>query len=75
MAIHIGTSGWSYEHWSDVLYPADARSADRLRYYTQAFKTVELNSSFYRWPKRQRSPDGVVVCPMTSASPSRRRGA
>ena len=64
MAIHIGTSGWSYEHWNDVLYPAGARPADRLAYYTRAFQTVELNSSFYRWPKpatfagwRRRLPD------------------
>ena len=64
MTIHIGTSGWSYDHWSDVLYPPGAPSRDRLRYYTQAFQTVELNSSFYRWPRletfqgwRRRLPD------------------
>ena len=21
MAVHIGTSGWSYDHWDGVLYP------------------------------------------------------
>jgi uncharacterized protein YecE (DUF72 family) len=46
MTIHIGTSGWSYDHWTDVLYPRDARLRDRLRYYTRSFATVELNSSF-----------------------------
>jgi uncharacterized protein YecE (DUF72 family) len=51
MTIHIGTSGWSYDHWSDVLYPPGAPSHERLRYYTQSFQTVELNSSFYRWPR------------------------
>ena len=50
MTIHIGTSGWSYDHWSEVLYPPRAPAGDRLRYYTQAFQTVELNSSFYHWP-------------------------
>jgi uncharacterized protein YecE (DUF72 family) len=65
VAIHVGTSGWSYEHWNDVLYPPGAPSADRLGYYARAFGTVELNSSFYRWPKpatfagwRRRLPDG-----------------
>ena len=48
--MHIGTSGWSYEHWTEVLYPPGAPPRDRLHYYTQAFHTVELNSSFYRWP-------------------------
>jgi uncharacterized protein YecE (DUF72 family) len=46
MALHIGTSGWSYDHWGDVLYPPGAPSRDRLFYYTQSFQTVELNSSF-----------------------------
>jgi uncharacterized protein YecE (DUF72 family) len=62
--IHIGTSGWSYDHWIDVLYPRDAPSRDRLPLYARSFDTVELNSSFYRWPRlntfkywRQRLPD------------------
>ncbi len=25
-AIHIGTSGWSYDHWVDILYPRKASS-------------------------------------------------
>ena len=49
--IHIGTSGWSYDHWVDVLYPRDAPSRDRLPFYARSFDTVELNSSFYRWPR------------------------
>ncbi|GAA4454211.1 DUF72 domain-containing protein [Nibrella saemangeumensis] len=65
MRIHIGTSGWSYDHWQGVLYPPDTPVWDRLGYYMQHFQTVELNSSFYRWPKqatfaswRRRLPDG-----------------
>jgi len=50
MAVHIGTSGWSYAHWENVLYPPAALPRDRLDHYTRAFSTVELNSSFYRWP-------------------------
>ncbi|MEA2266978.1 MAG: hypothetical protein QOE27_2561 [Solirubrobacteraceae bacterium] len=51
MTIHVGTSGWSYDHWTGVLYPPGAPSGDRLAYYTRSFETVELNSSFYRWPR------------------------
>src|ERR671916_171327 len=65
MAIHIGTSGWSYDHWQDVLYPPGLAPRDRLAHYTGAFGTVELNASFYRWPQeasfrswRRRLPDG-----------------
>jgi uncharacterized protein YecE (DUF72 family) len=51
MSVHIGTSGWSYDHWQGIVYPHGARLWDRLGYYVQQFQTVELNSSFYRWPK------------------------
>lgn len=52
MSVHIGTSGWSYEHWQGILYPQGTVRWNRLHYYIKQFQTVELNSSFYRWPKR-----------------------
>jgi uncharacterized protein YecE (DUF72 family) len=68
MAIHIGTSGWSYGHWEGVLYPPGTPSRDRLNYYVQRFRTVEVNSTYYRWPReatfaswRQRVPEGFVM--------------
>lgn len=51
MTVRIGTSGWSYNHWLEVLYPPGLPSARRLTRYTEVFDTVELNASFYRWPK------------------------
>ena len=61
----IGTSGWSYDHWQDVLYPAGTPSRSRLEVYAGEFRTVELNASFYRWPRdttfagwRERLPAG-----------------
>jgi len=64
MSIYIGTSGWSYDHWQGILYPQPTPVQQRLDYYLQQFDTVELNSSFYRWPKQitfahwyQRLPD------------------
>lgn len=65
---HIGTSGWSYDHWDGVLYPPGTPQRDRLSHYVQAFDTVELNASFYRWPRdatfagwRRRLPDGFEL--------------
>jgi uncharacterized protein YecE (DUF72 family) len=65
VAVWIGTSGWSYDHWHPALYPPGLPARDRLARYTQAFTTAELNSSFYRWPGpaafaswRRRLPDG-----------------
>ena len=51
MSVRVGTSGWSYQHWDDVLYPAGTPPANRLAIYTAQFETVELNASFYRWPR------------------------
>jgi len=51
MAIHIGTSGWSYDHWEGVLYPHGAKGPARLDYYTARYHTVEVNSSYYHWPR------------------------
>ena len=67
MAIHVGTSGWSYRHWEGVLYPPGLAPRERLGLYTRAFGTVEVNSSFYRWPRAasfarwaRGSPEGFV---------------
>ena len=66
--IRIGTSGWSYDHWVGVLYPERTAVSARLARYADEFTTVELNASFYRWPKestfagwRQRLPDGFTM--------------
>ena len=63
--VRIGTSGWSYDHWTGVLYPPGLPTGKRLGAYTDVFDTVELNASFYRWPPertfaswRERLPDG-----------------
>jgi hypothetical protein len=68
LVVRVGTSGWSYDHWEDVLYPPGAPARERLGYYVRRFDTVELNSSFYRWPNpsrfagwRDRLPDGFVM--------------
>jgi uncharacterized protein YecE (DUF72 family) len=66
--IRIGTSGWSYDHWDGVLYPQGTPPKDRLAHYVQHFDTVELNASFYRWPRdatfdswRRRLPPGFLM--------------
>jgi uncharacterized protein YecE (DUF72 family) len=68
MAVYIGTSGWRYDHWVGVLYPREASSLERLDAYARAFRTVEVNNTFYRWPRdavfaswHDRLPEGFVV--------------
>jgi uncharacterized protein YecE (DUF72 family) len=68
VGVYVGTSGWSYDHWEGVLYPPGSPARDRLGTYAQRFQTVELNSSFYRWPRqssfaswRRRLPEGFAL--------------
>jgi hypothetical protein len=66
--VHVGTSGWSYAHWENVLYPPGLPVAQRLGRYVSEFATVELNASFYRWPQertfagwQRRLPPGFLL--------------
>jgi uncharacterized protein YecE (DUF72 family) len=49
--IHVGTSGFYYEHWRGVFYPQDLPKSEWLAYYVRRFDTLELNSTFYHLPK------------------------
>jgi uncharacterized protein YecE (DUF72 family) len=50
--LFIGTSGWSYEHWGKgVFYPKGLSQSNRLKFYSEQFTTVEINSTFYNNPK------------------------
>jgi len=49
--LFIGTSGWVYGHWEEIFYPEDLSSKDKLRYFSQHFKTAEINYSFYHLPR------------------------
>ncbi len=51
--VHIGTSGWSYEHWRGRFYPPEIETSHWLSYYCQFFETVEINNSFYRLPAKE----------------------
>jgi uncharacterized protein YecE (DUF72 family) len=50
-ALHIGPAGWSYRDWVGPVYPK-GRRIDQLRLIAKYFDTIELNSSFYRIPRR-----------------------
>jgi uncharacterized protein YecE (DUF72 family) len=75
MTLRIGTSGWSYPSgegtWNGLFYPktrskrAGTAGFDELRFYSEHFDTVEVNSTFYGQPRpdvtagwASRTPDG-----------------
>ncbi|MGI5481702.1 DUF72 domain-containing protein [Streptomyces lavendofoliae] len=68
MPVLIGTSGWQYRDWRDVLYPAGLPQRLWLEEYARHFATVENNNAFYRLPTtevftawRERTPAGFVM--------------
>jgi uncharacterized protein YecE (DUF72 family) len=60
--IHIGTSGWHYDHWRGPFYPEDLSKDNFLSFYADRFQTVEINNSFYQLPTKgtlEKWRDGV----------------
>ncbi len=49
--VHVGTSGFYYDHWRGLFYPEDLSKRKWLAYYIEHFDTLELNSTFYHLPK------------------------
>jgi len=63
--VFLGTSGWSYKDWIGPFYAEKDRSM--LRAYSKVFRTVEIDSTFYRYPSKgmvmgwvKYSPEGFV---------------
>ena len=64
MAVLVGCSGWSYDDWREPVYKG-APARTWLHRYAARFPTVEINSTFYRLPRRsaaagwaEQTPDG-----------------
>ena len=50
--LFAGTSGWVYSDWGKGLfYPKGLAQNQWLSFYAQRFSTVEINSTYYRYPK------------------------
>ena len=66
-AVRVGCSGWNYAHWRERVYPKGVPARRWLEYYATLFDTVEVNSTFYRLPRRnavaawvQETPDDFL---------------
>ena len=49
----LGTSSWTADGRVGSSYPANAQPRDLLSIYAQRFRTVEVDSTFYRIPSAQ----------------------
>ncbi len=48
--ILLGTSGWSYKEWEESFYRKGEKH--KLRAYSRVFHTVEIDSTWYRFPSK-----------------------
>ena len=51
MVYRLGTSGWSYPEWRGRFYPEGLTQKKWLPFYAEQFDTVEINMTYYRYPK------------------------
>jgi uncharacterized protein YecE (DUF72 family) len=63
MQTHVGCSGWSYDSWLGHFYPSRLESRNWLEYYSNVFDYVEVDSSFYRIPKRPMTIRWAAITP------------
>jgi uncharacterized protein YecE (DUF72 family) len=47
----VGCSGFYYKHWKEKFYPKGLPQRKWFEFYCEYFNTVELNVTFYRYPK------------------------
>jgi uncharacterized protein YecE (DUF72 family) len=53
MELFIGCSGYHYKDWQNKFYPEKLPRSEWLGYYSQHFNTVEINNTFYAYPKEK----------------------
>lgn len=65
--LYLGTIGWSYSFWKGKLYPTKTAPKNFLSHYALQFRTVEVDSTFYRIPTvqtvenwRKQTPNGFL---------------
>jgi uncharacterized protein YecE (DUF72 family) len=51
--LYVGTSGFSYPTWRPDFYPEGTKPAEFLRFYSERFPSVELNTSAYQLPSEE----------------------
>jgi uncharacterized protein YecE (DUF72 family) len=50
MNLYVGTSGYSYKEWKGPFYPKKLPAQQMLPFYSEHFRTVEINYTFRRLP-------------------------
>lgn len=60
---YLGCSGFYYWHWRGLFYPQELPTERWLEYYAEHFNALEINSSFYHWPRESTLKSWVKKTP------------
>ncbi len=67
LILKTGCSGYYNRHWKKIFYPEKLAQSKWFEFYCEQFSTVELNSTFYKFPTTQslntwykKAPAGFV---------------
>lgn len=78
--IFLGATGYNMKPWVGRWYPAGAKDASMLYYYSRQFNTIEHNTTHYRIPDaatvarwREEVPEDFRYCPKLPQSISHAR--
>lgn len=61
--VRVGTSGWGYKPWRGVFYPKKLPPKKELEFAASAFRSVEINGTFYSLQRPESFEKWVAETP------------
>jgi uncharacterized protein YecE (DUF72 family) len=61
--ILAGASGYSFKEWCGTFYPDKMKPPQMLPFYSQRLPTVEINNTFYRFPRQNVLEEWARITP------------
>ena len=63
MRILAGASGYSFKEWRGTFYPDKMKPEEMLPFYSARLPTVEINNTFYRFPRPNVLEEWMRITP------------
>jgi uncharacterized protein YecE (DUF72 family) len=61
--VTVGCSGFYYKDWRGIFYPDTLPAKKWFEFYCEHFNTLELNSTFYRFPRAEQLKAWYIKSP------------
>src|SRR6476659_5490429 len=63
MRIRAGASGYAFKEWRGTFYPEKMKPEEMLPFYSTRLPTVEINNTFYRFPRPNVLEEWMRITP------------